>query len=281
MAIESATPDLKKIVEGAADFLPLLGTDYVELYVGNAKQAAHFYKTAFGFQSMAYAGLETGVKDRTSYVLVQDKIRLVLRSSGEVQGGRGRPIGDPQFDYIDLAGPADVDAAFGHARAWVQFNRGDHFNDDIWQDMHDTGHAIARSLAGNKPLIYREDLRGSRDYTINAVKRQQGVGTTFHGQAVNPGAVVIKYTYEGDVNLDGSVNVADLGILASNWQRSGNWSRGDFNYDGTVDTIDFNILAANFGATAPATGALVPEPAAVGALVLLCLLPTRRVRSAR
>jgi 4-hydroxyphenylpyruvate dioxygenase len=78
MAIESATPDLKKVVPNAQDFLPLLGTDYVELYVGNAKQAAHFYKTAFGFQSLAYAGLETGVKDRASYVLVQDKIRLVL-----------------------------------------------------------------------------------------------------------------------------------------------------------------------------------------------------------
>ena len=58
--------------------LPLLGTDYVELYVGNAKQSAHYYKTAFGFQSFAYAGLETGLKDRTSYVLQQDKIRLVL-----------------------------------------------------------------------------------------------------------------------------------------------------------------------------------------------------------
>ena len=45
------------------DFLPLLGTDYVELYVGNAKQSAHFYKTAFGFQSEAYAGLETGMED--------------------------------------------------------------------------------------------------------------------------------------------------------------------------------------------------------------------------
>lgn len=78
MPIESATPKLEKIVPNAADFLPLLGTDYVELYVGNAKQAAHFYKTAFGFQSLAYAGLETGVKDRTSYVIVQDKIRLVL-----------------------------------------------------------------------------------------------------------------------------------------------------------------------------------------------------------
>lgn len=62
----------------AEDFLPLNGTDYVELYVGNAKQAAHFYKTAFGFQSHAYAGLETGMKDRVSYVLKQDKIRLVL-----------------------------------------------------------------------------------------------------------------------------------------------------------------------------------------------------------
>lgn len=69
---------LEKIFEGAQDFLPLLGTDHVEFYVGNAKQAAHFYKTAFGFQSLAYAGLETGVRDRASYVLQQDKIRLVL-----------------------------------------------------------------------------------------------------------------------------------------------------------------------------------------------------------
>lgn len=69
---------IEKIFDKAQDFLPINGTDYVELYVGNAKQAAHFYKTAFGFQSLAYAGLETGVKDRTSYVLVQDKIRLVL-----------------------------------------------------------------------------------------------------------------------------------------------------------------------------------------------------------
>lgn len=78
MAIQSATPELEKVVPEAQDFLPLLGTDYVELYVGNAKQAAHFYKSAFGFQSMAYAGLETGVKDRTSYVVEQGKMRLVL-----------------------------------------------------------------------------------------------------------------------------------------------------------------------------------------------------------
>lgn len=76
--VKSVNYGLEKIFEGAQDFLPLLGTDYVEFYVGNAKQAAHFYKTAFGFQSLAYAGLETGLKDKVSYVLVQDKIRLVL-----------------------------------------------------------------------------------------------------------------------------------------------------------------------------------------------------------
>lgn len=60
------------------DFLPLLGTDYVEFYVGNAKQAAHFYKTAFGFQSLAYAGPETGMKDKVSYVIRQHKLTFVL-----------------------------------------------------------------------------------------------------------------------------------------------------------------------------------------------------------
>ena len=79
--IKSVEYGLEKIFEGAQDFLPLLGTDYVEFYVGNAKQAAHFYKTAFGFQSYAYAGLETGMKDRASYVLKQDKIRLVLTTA--------------------------------------------------------------------------------------------------------------------------------------------------------------------------------------------------------
>ena len=67
--------------ETAKDFLPINGTDYIEFYVGNAKQAAHFYKTAFGFQSLAYAGPETGVKDRASYVLVQDKVRLMFTTA--------------------------------------------------------------------------------------------------------------------------------------------------------------------------------------------------------
>jgi 4-hydroxyphenylpyruvate dioxygenase len=76
--IQNVDYGLEKIFAGAQDFLPLLGTDYVEFYVGNAKQAAHFYKTAFGFQSHAYRGLETGSTDSVSYVLTQDKIKLIL-----------------------------------------------------------------------------------------------------------------------------------------------------------------------------------------------------------
>jgi 4-hydroxyphenylpyruvate dioxygenase len=75
-------------ITAATDFLPLQGTDYVEFYVGNAKQAAHFYKTAFGFQSLAYAGPETGIKDRASYAIRQNKLTFVfttpLRGGNEI-----------------------------------------------------------------------------------------------------------------------------------------------------------------------------------------------------
>ena len=65
----------------AKDILPLNGTDHIEFYVGNAKQAAHFYQTAFGFKLVAYAGPETGVRDRASYVIQQEKVRLVLTTA--------------------------------------------------------------------------------------------------------------------------------------------------------------------------------------------------------
>ncbi len=76
--IEAPKAAAKQSAAAEADFLPLQGTDYVEFYVGNAKQAAHFYKTAFGFQSLAYAGPETGQKDRVSYAIRQNKLTFVL-----------------------------------------------------------------------------------------------------------------------------------------------------------------------------------------------------------
>jgi len=61
-----------------ADFLPLKGIDHIELYVGNAKQSAYFYRAAFGFSITGYAGLETGSRDKSSYLLEQGKVRLIL-----------------------------------------------------------------------------------------------------------------------------------------------------------------------------------------------------------
>ncbi|WP_342087717.1 family 16 glycoside hydrolase [Dyadobacter sp. OTU695] len=104
-----------------------------------------------------------------------DSISLVLRSSGEVKGGRQSLIKDPTFDYIDLAGEADTDHEFGHRRAWVQFKTNpDHTADPIWQEMHDTAHSIAKALANGGSLTY------DGDYTLPAFRTQQGVGTTFH-----------------------------------------------------------------------------------------------------
>jgi 4-hydroxyphenylpyruvate dioxygenase len=74
------------------DFLPLKGTDHVEFYVGNARQAAYYYRTAFGMSLVAYAGPETGQRDRASYVVQQGKIRLVFTTSL-------RP-GDPISDHV-------------------------------------------------------------------------------------------------------------------------------------------------------------------------------------
>ena len=79
-SLETPEQTIPKIFDEAADFMPINGTDYLELYVGNSLQAAHYYKTAFGFQSLAYAGLATGMKETESYVVVQDKIRLILTS---------------------------------------------------------------------------------------------------------------------------------------------------------------------------------------------------------
>lgn len=81
----TVTPSINKLEElhknTIPDFLPLKGTDYIEFYVGNAKQAAYYYQVAWGFELVAYAGLETGLKDKASYVLQQGKIRLVLTTS--------------------------------------------------------------------------------------------------------------------------------------------------------------------------------------------------------
>jgi 4-hydroxyphenylpyruvate dioxygenase len=89
--------EVKKKIKLEHDFLPLSGTDHIEFYVGNAKQAAHYYMSAFGFQPLAYCGPETGRKDRVSYVLQQNKLRFVLTTPLRTSS----PIADHIYKHGD------------------------------------------------------------------------------------------------------------------------------------------------------------------------------------
>jgi len=115
-----------KVQAHDSDIMPINGTDYIELYVSNAKQAAYYYKTAFGFQSLACAGLETGVKDRESYVVVQDKIRLVFTTPLHSGSDIGRHI-DAHGDgvkvnalWVDDATKAYNDAISRGAKSYME-----------------------------------------------------------------------------------------------------------------------------------------------------------------
>ncbi|HMD13302.1 MAG TPA: 4-hydroxyphenylpyruvate dioxygenase [Bacteroidota bacterium] len=131
MPITSQTPTTPAVEK---DFLPINGTDYIELYVGNAKQSAFFYRTAFGFKLVAYAGLETGVRDRASYVLQQDKIRLVLTTPLQAN--------HPIADHIKLHGDGVRDLAL-----WV---------DDAESAYRETTKRGARGVM--EPTLFKDEF---------------------------------------------------------------------------------------------------------------------------
>ena len=115
------------------DTFPINGTDYVEFYVGNAKQASHFYRTAFGFELLGYRGPETGVRDRASYLLQQNKIRLVLTTAV-------RPD-HPAAEHVHAHGDGVRDIAL-----WV---------DDAREAFQN---AVARGAqAAQEPTVLRDD----------------------------------------------------------------------------------------------------------------------------
>jgi 4-hydroxyphenylpyruvate dioxygenase len=120
MKVMQAMDPLDQVVENKKgnqapekDFLPINGTDYIEFYVGNARQAAHYFQTAFGFQPLAHAGLETGLRDRESYVLVQDKIRIVLTSPLKKGTDIGKHI-DTHGDGVRVVALWVDDAAYSY-----------------------------------------------------------------------------------------------------------------------------------------------------------------------
>ncbi len=126
------------------DFLPLNGTDYLEFYVGNARQAAHYYRTAFGFRLVAYRGPETGTRDRASYVLVQNKIRFVLTTALQPD--------HPIADHVRLHGDGVHDIAL-----WVDDAEG------AWRETTRRG---ARSVS--EPETLRDDHGEARIASIAA-----------------------------------------------------------------------------------------------------------------
>jgi len=104
--------------------------------------------------------------------------------------------------------------------------------------------------------------------------------SSFSGQSVDPTSILIRYTFTGDADLNGTVDTVDFNVVAANFGASGaRWDLGDFTYDGTIDTLDFNHVALNFGQQL--TGSLlIPEPAGLGMFWLTGLLAARRARRA-
>ncbi|HEX7940122.1 MAG TPA: 4-hydroxyphenylpyruvate dioxygenase, partial [Gemmatimonadaceae bacterium] len=154
-----ATATLPKNAE-AHDVFPINGTDYIEFYVGNAKQAAHYYQSAFGFQLVAYRGPETGTRDRASYLLTQGKIRLVLTSPMGPEGAVAEHIKKHGDGVRDLALWVD-DARDAHAKA-VERGARSVQSPTVMKD--DTGEVVIAAIAiyGDTihSLVERRNYRG-------------------------------------------------------------------------------------------------------------------------
>ena len=167
-----------------------------------------------------------------------------------------------------------------------------------------TNNSLVIDYTGSVGTLVNDTLSRIQNGTITSSSadafRRLGYGdnalvglSTFGGVTVDASSILIKYTYAGDANLDGKVDVTDLGALATSWQTSAVWTGGDFNYDGFVDVTDLGILATNwqagsvnplgqgsFQAALAAVGlggASVPEPVcAVNAFAAAIVLASRR-----
>jgi hypothetical protein len=160
------------------------------------------------------------------------------------------------------------------------------YNDPVGTLVDD----VRQHLQNGRLVTTPADASHRLGYGDNAVLNKPDFG----GQGVDTSSILIKYTYAGDANLDGQVDVTDLGALATNWQTNNVWTGGDFNYDGFVDVTDLGALATNWQAgvgspLAPSRldeamasvglgGVSVPEPGTLGMLLLFALKIPRRKR---
>jgi 4-hydroxyphenylpyruvate dioxygenase len=193
MATATQTPAQRST---QADFLPINGTDYIEFYVGNAKQSAYFYRSAFGFSLVAYAGLETGVRDRASYVLQQDKIRFVLTTPLQPD--------HPVADHIRTHGDGVRDLAL-----WV---------DDADSAYRETTKRGARGIL--EPTLFRDEFGEIKKSAIQIygdtihtfVERKNYRGVFMPGYKPVPGADAISRPV-GLKYVDHCVGNVELGAM--------------------------------------------------------------------
>jgi 4-hydroxyphenylpyruvate dioxygenase len=156
------------------DTFPINGTDYIEFYVGNARQASHYYRAAFGFQLVGYRGPETGTRDRASYLLQQDKIRFVLTTAIRPEASpEAKKIADHVFNHGD--GVRDL-------ALWV----------DDTRDAYDK--AIARgAVRVQEPTVYTDE---NGEVVVAAIK--------IYGETIH--SLVERKNYKG-LFLPGYVSV--------------------------------------------------------------------------
>jgi 4-hydroxyphenylpyruvate dioxygenase len=177
------------------DFLPINGTDHLEFYVGNAKQASLFYQHCMGFELVAYAGPETGVKDRASYVLQQNKIRFVLTTSLQKDS--------PIADHVKKHGDGVKVLAL-----WV---------DDVRKSFHETTSRGAEAV--QQPTVLKD---GSGEVVVASIKTYGDTIHTFverknYGGVFLPGYKAVKSSYKpesiGLKYVDHCVGNVELGMM--------------------------------------------------------------------
>lgn len=203
---------------------------------------------------------------------------IVLRDNGGSTVSKVKAFSVPQIDLNNqtlLVDYAAGNSPFTSLQTKIRTGFANH-----WQPTANSIFSSNASAAANREIGIAELA------SLFAV-----VPSSYLNTPVDSSTVVMRYTYAGDANLDGKVDVVDLGMLAAHWQQNGSWVNGDFNYDGVVDIVDLGVLASDWQAGATGSGmsfaealasvnfgdASVPEPAVLAPAALLLLRRRRRM----
>jgi hypothetical protein len=241
---------------------------------------------------VTYAGTTTALTKAGGGVLEMTNYRIpklnVLEGTAKVIAGGGNG-GVSNVQKLNIAGATDAWTAkldLNDSALVVDYPSGGPSPIATVQNQIKNGYA-AGSWTGNGITSSAAAAAASSAHKTALGYADSTTPGTFLGQILDGSAVVVRYTYSGDANLDGKVDTLDFNSLAANFGGAGKvWTQADFNYDGTVDTLDFNFLAANFGQQISeggggGVGALVPEPTSLGLLgFAAATLVARRRRGA-